>query len=147
LDALPCRVAGHCCLWDFVSHFLFRRIILNVKLIRIATQFKHSVTEQGNAAAALRKACRSRDKAKEAMLPAMAKAYGARTTTTKSGAVRWAKGCKAAVAAKRALNRLLAMAYPGKATKRAKADPVALLLRKFGKLSAAQQRRFLKAAR
>jgi len=118
------------------------------KLIRIATQFKHSVTEQGNAAAALRKACRSRKAAKDAMLPAFAKVYGARTTTTKAGAVRWAKGCKAAVAAKRALNRLLSLAYQGKSnTKRAKQDAVALLLKRFEKLSVAQQRRFLKSAR
>lgn len=117
------------------------------KLIRIATQFKHSVTEQGNAAAALRKACRSRDAAKDAMLPAFAKVYGARTTTTKAGAVRWDKSCKAAVAAKRALNRLLSLAYAGKSTKRAKQDAVALLLKRFEKLSAAQQRRFLKSAK
>lgn len=122
---------------------------MNVKqLINIALSFKQGAAAQDKAAAQLRKACRSRDKAKEAMLPAMAKAYGARTTTTKSGAVRWAKGCKAAAAAKRALNRLLAMAYQGKSnTKRSKVDAVALLVRKFGKLSAAQQRRFLNSVK
>ena len=118
------------------------------KLIAIALQFKRGAAAQQDAATKLRKACRSREAAKAAMLPAIAKAYGARTSTTKSGAVRWVKGDKAAVAAKRALNRLLAMAYRGKSnTKRAKADPVVALLRKFGKLSAAQQRRFLKSAK
>jgi hypothetical protein len=117
------------------------------QLINIALQFKRGAAAQQDAATKLRKACRSREAAKAAMLPAIAKAYGAKTSETKAGNVRWVKGDKAAVAAKRALNRLLAMAYPGKATKRAKADPVALLLRKFGKLSVAQQRRFLKSAR
>ena len=117
------------------------------KLIAIALQFKKGQQSQQDAASALRKACRSREAAKAAMLPAIAKAYGAKTSETKSGAVRWVKGDKAAVAAKRALNRLLAMAYPGKATKRAKVDPVVTLLNKFGKLTAAQQRRFLKSAK
>jgi len=118
------------------------------QLVRIALSFKAGSAAQDKAAAQLRKACRSRDKAKEAMIPAMAKAYGAKTSTTKSGAVRWAKGCKAAAAAKRALNRLLSLAYPSKGgSKRGKADVVALLLKRFGKLSAAQQRRFLKAAK
>jgi endonuclease I len=118
------------------------------QLVRIALSFKQGAAAQDKAATQLRKACRSRDKAKEAMLPAMAKAYGARTTTTKSGAVRWAKGCKAAAAAKRALNRLLSLAYQGKSnTKRSKVDAVTLLVRKFGKLSAAQQRRFLNSVK
>jgi hypothetical protein len=117
-------------------------------LVAIALSFKAGSAAQDKAAARLRKACRSRDKAKEAMLPAMAKAYGAKTTTTKSGAVRWAKGCKAAAAAKRALNRLLSLAYPSKGgSKRSKVDAVALLVKKFGKLSAAQQRRFMKAVK
>jgi hypothetical protein len=117
-------------------------------LVRIALSFKAGSAAQDKAATQLRKACRSRDKAKEAMIPAMAKAYGAKTTTTKSGAVRWAKGCKAAAAAKRALNRLLSLAYQGKSnTKRSKVDAVALLVKKFGKLSAAQQRRFMKAVK
>ncbi len=121
---------------------------MNVKqLINIALQFKRGAAAQQDAATKLRKVCRSREAAKAAMLPAIARAYNAKTSTTKSGAVRWAKGDKAAVAAKRALNRLLAMAYPGKATKRAKSDPVVALLNRFGKLSAAQQRRFLKAAK
>jgi hypothetical protein len=104
------------------------------QLINIALQFKRGAAAQQDAATKLRKACRSREAAKAAMLPAIAKAYGAKTSETKAGNVRWVKGDKAAVAAKRALNR-------------AKADPVALLLRKFGKLSAAQQRRFLNSAK
>ena len=116
-------------------------------LVAIALQFKTGAAAQQDAATKLRKQCRSRDKAKAAMLPAIARAYGAKTSTTKSGAVRWAKGDKAAVAAKRALNRLLSLAYQGKATKRSKVDAVALLVKKFGKLSAAQQRRFLNSVK
>ena len=117
------------------------------QLINIALQFKKGAAAQQDAATKLRKACRSREAAKAAMMPAIAQAYGAKTSETKSGAVRWVKGDKAAVAAKRALNRLLSLAYVGKATKRAKADPVVALLNKFGKLTAAQQRRFLKSAK
>lgn len=121
---------------------------MNVKqLISIAQQFKRGAAAQQDAATALRKVCKSREAAKAAMMPAIAQAYGAKTSETKSGAVRWVKGDKAAVAAKRALNRLLSLAYVGKATKRAKADPVVALLNRFGKLTAAQQRRFLKSAR
>lgn len=122
---------------------------MNVKqLINIANTFKRGAAAQQDAAAALRKVFRSRSMAGAAMLPVIAKAYGAKISTTKTGTTRWVKNDKAAAAAKRALNRLLAIAYPCKAiTKRAKADPVALLLRKFGKLSAAQQRRFLKSAK
>ena len=121
---------------------------MNVKqLINIANTFKRGAAAQQDAATKLRKVCRSREAAKAAMLPAIAKAYGAKTSTTKSGAVRWVKGDKAAVAAKRALNRLLSLAYAGKSTKRAKADPVVTLLKRFEKLSAAQQRRFLNSAK
>lgn len=128
---------------------------MNVKqLINIVKTFKRANEDgerarvaQDEQATKLRRLTRSRDSAKQALLPAFAKVYGAKTSTTKSGAVRWVKGDKAAVAAKRALNRLLSLAYAGKSTKRAKVDPVVTLLRKFGKLSAAQQRRFLKSAR
>lgn len=119
------------------------------QLINIALQFKRGAAAQQDAATKLRKVCRKREAAKAAMMPAIARAYGAKTSTTKAGNVRWVKGDKAAVAAKRALNRLLSLAYGAKTstTKRAKTDPVVALLNKFGKLTAAQQRRFLKSAK
>lgn len=134
-------------MWDALSHFFRRNTMSFKKLIAIALQFKKGQQSQQDAATALRKACRNREAAKAAMMPAIAKAYGAELSETKAGNVRWVKGNKASDAAKRALNRLLALAYPGKATKRPKVDAVVVLLRKFGKLSAAQQRRFLKAAK
>ena len=83
---------------------------------------------------------RKREVAQQAIIVEFATQYGEELNETSSGTMRWADaGC----AAKRSMNRLLELAY-GKAQgkPRASTDPVELLVKRFGELSAAQQRRF-----
>ena len=110
----------------------------NVKtIVRSFIKAGESATQ---AAHDLKALYRKREAAQQAIITEFATQYGEELTETKEGVLRWADaGC----AAKRAMNRLLELAY-GKAQgkPRASTDPVELLVKRFGELSAAQQRRF-----
>ena len=110
----------------------------NVKTI--VRKFKAAGESATQAAADLKALYRKREAAQQAIIVEFATQYGEELNETSSGTMRWADS---ECAAKRAMNRLLELAY-GKAQgkPRASTDPVELLVKRFGELSAAQQRRF-----
>jgi len=93
----------------------------------IATQWKAIGASQDAIASQVRKLYRSADKAKVALMPEFAKAYGEQLSFKLDGEVKgWSKDG----AAKKSLNRLLLLAFTGKKAK-AKSnstDPMELLV-------------------
>ena len=110
----------------------------NVKTI--VRKFKAAGESATQAAHDLKALYRKREGAQQALITEFATQYGEELNETKDGVLRWAD---ANCAAKKAMNRLLELAY-GKAQgkPRASTDPVELLVKRFGELTAAQQRRF-----
>jgi len=94
----------------------------------IATQWKAINASQSTIATKVRKLYRSADKARIALMPEFAKAYGETLSFKLDGEVKgWSKDG----AAKKSLNRLLLLAFTGKKAKASASsstDPMLLLV-------------------
>ena len=95
----------------------------------IATQWMNLSAKQDDLAAQVRKMYRSADKARLALMPEFAKAYGEELSYKLDGSI---KGWAEEKAAKSSLNRLLALAFKGKKAaggkKSSSTDPIELLI-------------------
>ena len=115
----------------------------NSQIIAAVALWFNGSKSRVQAAANIKAGFSSRDKAKAALMPAIAKQYGADVTTRADGSVVWAgaqgKGSKATMAAKFNLNSLLRMAFVGKKTKvQSKKSPIAGVVKALVKLTDTQ---------
>jgi hypothetical protein len=113
----------------------------------IATQWMNLSAKQDDLAAQVRKLYRNADKARLALMPEFAKAYGEELSYKIDGSI---KGWAEEKAAKSSLNRLLALAFKGKKAKASasSSDPMELLVAYItkGEYTKAQALRAVEAA-